>query len=61
MDNYILAFLFRGSGIALAWAGLFLLIETSKHIPELMYLFTPIFGTIALGFGVFAILWDGWK
>jgi hypothetical protein len=61
MDNYILAFLFRGSGVALAWAGLYLLIETAKNIPELMYLFTPIFGTIALGFGVFAILWDGWK
>ena len=61
MENYILAFLFRGSGITLAGAGLYLLIETARNVPELMYLFTPIFGTVALVFGVFAVLWDGWK
>jgi hypothetical protein len=61
MENLILAFLFRGGGIVLAWAGLYLLTETAKNIPELMYLFTPIFGTIGLVLGVFAVLWDGWK
>ena len=61
MENFILAFLFRGSGIALAGAGLYLLIETAKNIPELMYLFRPIAGTIGLVVGVVAIIWDGWK
>ena len=61
MENYIIAFLFRGSGITLAGSGLYLLIETARNVPELMYLFTPIFGTIGLVAGVFAILWDGWK
>ena len=61
MENFILAFLFRGSGIALAGAGIYLLIETASNVSELMYLFTPIAGTIGLVFGVFAVLWDGWK
>ena len=61
MENYIIALLFRGSGIALAGSGIFLLIETARNVPELMYLFTPILGTIALVFGVFVIIWDGWK
>ena len=61
MENFILAFLFRGSGIALAGAGLYLLIETAKNIPELMYLFTPIAGTLGLVVGVVAIICDGWK
>ena len=61
MESFIIAFLFRGSGIALAGAGLYLLIETAKNIPELMYLFTPIAGTIGLVVGVVAIIWDGWK
>jgi hypothetical protein len=61
MENYVLALLFRGSGIALAYAGLYLLIETARNVPELMYLFTPIFGTVALVIGVFAVIWDGWK
>jgi hypothetical protein len=61
MENFILAFLFRGSGIALAGAGIYLLIETASNVSELMYLFTPIAGTIGLVVGVVAIIWDGWK
>ena len=61
MENFILALLFRGSGIALAGAGIYLLIETASNVSELMYLFTPIAGTIGLVVGVVAIIWDGWK
>jgi len=61
MENIILAFLVRGIGVTLAMAGLYLLTETAKAIPEIMYLFTPIFGTIGLVIGVFCVVWDGWK
>ena len=61
MENIILTFIVRGLGVTLAAAGIYLLMETTRNIPELMYLFTPIFGTMALMFGVFAVIWDGWK
>jgi hypothetical protein len=48
-----------GAGGTAITMGLYLFIETFNQIPA-MYVFTSIFGLVALVAGCFLVVWDGW-
>ena len=61
MENLIAKFFIRGTGIALATAGVFLIIETYKVVPSFVYVIAPMASLLGIVAGLICILYDGWK
>ena len=61
MGNILTKLFIRGTGIALATAGVFLIIETYKVVPSFVYVIAPMASLLGIVAGLICILYDGWK